>query len=262
MSEEPAMTAVIKENWKAAVVLAPFFGLLIALFFVDPIAQDSHYHGFADDRFFLIPFFQNVITNLIFIFVGYYAAVAVDFKKYSRLENLYLLTLVAGVFFTGFGSIYYHLHPDTETLFWDRLPMSLGFAGFTSWILSKTIFLNAKEKKVDLYFYIFLMTLSLGSVLYWSYTETILRGDLRLYYIAQFGSILTTLLVVILYEKDLYPKKSCISLFIFYVLAKIFEVFDRQVYELTNYFVSGHALKHLLAGFGCFLFLYYLKRRL
>ena len=255
------MTTTHRLDWKPIVVLTPLFSFLIALFFVKPIAQDPHYHLFADERFFLIPYYQNVISNLIFIFVGFYAAVEIDFSKYSKRENLYLLTLVIGIFFTGFGSMYYHLNPTTETLFWDRVPMSLGFAGFTSWILSKTIFLKIKDKNYDLYFFAFLFTLSLGSVVYWSYTELLQRGDLRFYYIAQFGSILTTLLVVLLYDKNLYPQKACLSLFLFYVLAKVVEAYDRMAYDFSGHIISGHALKHLTAGLGCFLFLYYLKKR-
>jgi hypothetical protein len=33
---------------------------------------------------------------------------------------------------TAVGSGYYHLAPDNESLFWDRLPMTIAFMGLVS----------------------------------------------------------------------------------------------------------------------------------
>ena len=35
--------------------------------------------------------------------------------------------LFLGILLTGFGSAYYHLEPNDQTLFWDRLPMAISF---------------------------------------------------------------------------------------------------------------------------------------
>lgn len=254
-------TAEHKYNWRQAVVLLPFLGFFVALFFKAPIPQSQHYHFFADDRFWLVPNFSNVMSNLVFMFAGYYAALTLDFQKFSKKENIYLITFVVGVFLTGFGSMYYHLIPNTQTLVWDRLPMSIAFAGFASWLLSKTIFLKLEDTNIDFYTYVFLILLSVGSVIYWNYTEGLGRGDLRVYFMVQYGTILTTLVAVLVYDKSYFPKTACVYLFIFYVLAKVVESFDKQIYQMTQHAISGHALKHLLAGLGCYLFLRYLKKQ-
>jgi hypothetical protein len=36
----------------------------------------------------------------------------------------------------------------------------------------------------------------------------------------------------------------------FYIIAKILELTDKQIYTLTQYRVSGHTLKHLSASIG------------
>jgi hypothetical protein len=37
------------------------------------------------------------------------------------------------------GSSYFHLQPDTDRLFWDRLPMTLAFMGITTAIIRDRI---------------------------------------------------------------------------------------------------------------------------
>lgn len=256
------MSSVVRKlDWKTIVVLLPFFLFFIALFFVNPISQSEHYHRFADDRFWFVPNYSNVFSNLVFIFAGYYGAIHIDFQKRPKKESYYLITFLIGVFFTGLGSIYYHLNPNTQTLVWDRLPMSIAFASFAAWLLSKTIFVKHKDQIFDLLVFIFLVIISVGSVFYWNYTQELGRGDLRVYYSVQFGTILTTLMTVIVYDKSYFPKTACVFLFVFYVLAKVFEQYDQQIFQGTFNLISGHALKHLSAGLGCFLFLYYLKKR-
>ncbi len=231
------------------VILCGLLGLLIYLIFLGPLPQLEHYHQFADARFFLVPNFQNVVSNFIFLFASLYGTLRIDFKKIQRNEKIYLITLVSGVFLTSLGSAYYHYSPNTETLFWDRLPMSFGFIGFVMWLLSKTA-----VKKNDLAFFIVGLVLAVSSVIYWSYTESIQQGDLRPYIFVQFGAILATLMVVVLYRKETFPRKACFYMLLFYALSKISETFDIKIYELSAGLTSGHALKHLLAGYGIYLF--------
>ena len=247
-------------DWKIVLVLLPFTCFFIALFFSAPIPQSEHYHLFADDRFWLVPNFMNVFSNLIFMFTGYYAALNFDFLKLEKKERTYLITFVVGVFFTGFGSMYYHLNPNSQSLVWDRLPMGIAFGAFTSWLLAKTIFKKFKDRKFDIYVFVSLVILSMGSVAYWSYTQELGRGDLRLYYAIQFGAIVTTLMAMLVYDKSYFPRTACIYLFVFYVLAKLVETFDKQIYQITNHAISGHPLKHLFAGFVCYLFLRYFRK--
>ncbi len=240
-------------DFNKAIILSGLFGLFIFFVLQNPMPQLEHYHQFADSRFFLLPNYQNVISNFIFLFAAVYGFLFIDFKKTQRNEKIYLFTLIFGVFLTSIGSAYYHYNPNTETLFWDRLPMSFGFIGFVMWLLSKTV-----VKKNDLSLFVIGLFLAVSSVVYWSYTESKGQGDLRPYLFVQFGSILVTLLVVILYRNIPYPRKACFYMLLFYVLAKISEILDVKIYEVSFRITSGHALKHLLAGYGIYLFFRYL----
>ncbi len=235
-------------------------GLLLFIFSKGPISQPPHYHNFADARGGIVPNWQNVFSNLIFILVGYFAAFQINFNLLSKRNQLYISTFFVGVYFTGFGSIYYHLNPNTETLFWDRLPMSVGFASFTFWLLSKTVLIKIQGKLSEIILFWFYIFFAAGTTVYWMFTESNNMGDLRPYFFVQFFSILAALLVVVFYSEKIYPRSACFYLFIFYVLAKITEKYDHQIFGLTAQFTSGHVLKHILAGLGCWIFLHYLSR--
>jgi hypothetical protein len=83
---------------------------LVGLLLLPPIPQDQSYHQFADQRILLgMPNFWNVVSNLPFIAVG--AAGLWRFHHHSAIIVLFL-----GIFFTGFGSSYYHWNPNDSTL--------------------------------------------------------------------------------------------------------------------------------------------------
>ena len=89
------------------------------------------------------------------------------------------------------------------------------------------------------------MSFSVFSVVYWAFTD-----DLRIYAFVQGYFLLTIPVYYILFsERVRYEnyKQIFVSLG-FYALAKMTEKFDKQVFALTGRTVSGHTLKHLLAG--------------
>ena len=90
-----------------------------------------------------------------------------------------------------------------------------------------------------------LVGFSVFSVVYWAFTD-----DLRIYAFVQGYFLLTIPVYYILFsERVRYEnyKQLFVSLG-FYALAKITEKFDKQVFALTGRTISGHTLKHLLAG--------------
>jgi hypothetical protein len=115
-----AMIAVTKGRGPLVVFLSLAAASLAVLLLLPPILQDQSYHRFADERtLFGIPNFWNVVSNLPFIVVG-----AAGLRQFYR--DPATLALFLGIFLTGFGSSYYHWNPNNDTLFWDRLPMTLG----------------------------------------------------------------------------------------------------------------------------------------
>lgn len=87
------------------------------------------------------------------------------------------------------------------------------------------------------------------SVLYWYYTETIGRGDLRLYAVVQFLPLIIIPLILWLFPSIYTHRLYFLKAEAWYVLAKILEVVDERVYSLGGW-VSGHTLKHVAIAIG------------
>ena len=211
---------------------------ILAWWMAGPIPQDPLYHGFADQRFlFDIPHALDVLSNLpfcIFGIFGIYVTLARS-QQLHNLTNLYLTFFIA-IFFTGLGSAYYHFNPDNSTLVWDRLPMSVGFMSIFTAIIAERIHL-----KLGQHLFPWLVAAGICSVFYWQWQD-----DSRPYLLVQFGTLLALPVILLLYRRS---DSGFLWLAIFfYVIAKVFEVFDSQFYTFTSEWISGHTFKHLAAS--------------
>src|SRR3954464_2783902 len=117
----------------AIVLLGVMAASLAAMLLLPPIPQDQSYHQFADQRTLLgIPNFWNVISNLPFVVIG-----GIGLLRYR--DSPATIVLFAGIFLTGFGSAYYHWNPTDAALFWDRLPMTLGFGAIMASVVAERL---------------------------------------------------------------------------------------------------------------------------
>lgn len=212
----------------------------VALLFVGRIPQDGHYHQFADNQILLgIQNFWNVFSNVPFLLVGAWGlwrgkALQTDYKHDYQ-------TLCLGVLLVSFGSAYYHHVPSTFTLLWDRLPMTVAFMALFSMLLKERVCHTALPLSRTL------ISLGMASALYWYWTETQQAGDLRAYILVQFLPMLLIPAILYFFDCCYLNGKYLITALAYYVVAKLFEHFDRQVFELIGLF-SGHTLKHFLAS--------------
>jgi hypothetical protein len=244
-----------------AIAIVAFTVAAIAAFFflTTPVAQDPAYHQFADSRSLLgIDNFCNVMSNLPFLIVGLWGILHVFFHGHATcLPGLQLAYIVffSGVLLTAFGSGYYHLDPSNDPLVWDRLPMTIGFAGLFSIILGE--FVTARIGRAVL---IPLLFIGIASVEYWAYTEAQGMGDLRPYAVVQFLPMLLIPVILLLCKAKIGAAKYYWVMLLFYVLAKLFEFFDAQLFALGG-IISGHSLKHLFAAMAPATVLYALLAR-
>jgi hypothetical protein len=233
-----------RANFPVLVFFGPMAISLVGLLLLPPITQDQSYHQFADQRTILgIPNFWNVVSNLPFLAVG--AAGLWRFR-----DNPATVVFFLGVFLTGIGSSYYHWDPNDDTLFWDRLPMTLAFAAILALVVGERV--NARVGAILLW-----PALVTGwfSLLLWRWT-----GDLRLYFWVQFFPGLAVILLFLLYPAKYTGMSYCISAGVLYALAKVFEFTDEAIFS-ANGLLSGHTLKHLAAAAACWAILRYFQIR-
>jgi len=214
--------------------------------------QSLAYHLMADQRSLVgIPNWLNVISNLPFAVVGWFGLAVTFDRGLNRTspfsdswERWPYAALFAGVMLTSVGSSYYHLAPDNARLVWDRLPMAVGFMGLLTALLAERVSLTVAR-------WLFAPLLSAGaaSVAYWYWTELQGVGDLRFYFLVQFGSLLLVSLILLLYPARYPGTKYLVAALAMYAAAKGFEVADQPIFRLGE-IVSGHTLKHLVAAGG------------
>ncbi|MBK6834221.1 MAG: ceramidase domain-containing protein [Bacteroidetes bacterium] len=56
-----------------------------------------------------------------------------------RSNKLQYIVFFLGISLVSFGSAYYHFNPKSQSLVWDRLPMTLAFMALFSIIISEFI---------------------------------------------------------------------------------------------------------------------------
>jgi hypothetical protein len=220
---------------------------LVAVFLLSsPVPQDPTYHQFADGRTLLgISNFWNVMSNLPLMVIGLWGTLIV-FRHHNSvcLPGLELAYIVffTGITLTAFGSAYYHLNPANDPLVWDRLPMTIGFAGLFSLILGEFV-----SKRIGRTILIPLLLIGIFSVEYWAYTETSGQGDLRPYVVVQFLPMMLVPVILLTHKPVIGSAKYFWYMLLFYVLAKLFEFIDSELYAAGG-IISGHSLKHVFAA--------------
>jgi hypothetical protein len=228
-------------SWGEKICLGVLLAALVAWLLMSRIAQNPAYHGFADQRGWLgIPHAANVLSNLAFLVVGAVGIAGLASPRrvrFSRAAEAALWCIAVGFVATAIGSAWYHLEPNNATLVWDRLPMTLIFAGLLSTALAQRI--SARVGGVGL---AVLLPLGIASVLYWHVT-----GDLSLYVTLQFGGMVALVMLLVLMPRGDDPFGWWWVL-AWYGLAKIAEAGDQLIWNATGGFVAGHALKHMLAA--------------
>lgn len=235
---------------KSALVLAVVVLLVVAavFFFVPPYPQPQSYFAFADDRtLFGIPNFWNVSSNALFLLPGIAGSWLVSSKSRSGvLAGLFPAYHVffAGVLLTAFGSAWFHLAPDSHTLFWDRLPMTIAFMSLLAIVVGEHV--SLRPGKLLLWP---LLVIGAFSVIYWDWSESRIAGDLRFYGLVQFLPLLL-IPAIMLTHRSVFDRTGFIWLtLLLYLLAKACELLDAAIYN-AGQLISGHSIKHVLAAAG------------
>jgi hypothetical protein len=238
----------IGRTWRVGILVATTVAAVVAALASPRQSQAVDYFEFADGRRLAgVPNALNVLSNAAFLVVGVAGLAALlggRVRLRDRRERAPWLVLFAGVALTSVGSTWFHLSPSADTLVWDRLPMTLGFMGLLSALLTERV--HAAWGRRLLWP---LVGVGLASVLYWYFTERAGAGDLRPYFLVQFYPLLAVPLLLLLFPARYSGSLAYLAALGAYLLAKVAEVKDVELYRLGG-LVSGHTAKHLLAAAG------------
>jgi hypothetical protein len=209
------------------------------------VRQDAAYHNFADRRTILgIPNFWNVVTNLPFLAVAVWGLPALASRAafVERWERAAYAILLLGVALVAFGSGYYHSNPESATLVWDRLPMTVVFMSLLAATIGERTIMS-----VGKWLLVPLLAAGIGAVAWWAVT-----GDLRAYGLVQFYPVAALPLMLGLFPPRYTGTRGLWAMVGFYALAKILESFDGLIAAVLS--TGGHPWKHLAAAaaMGCY----------
>lgn len=256
--------AVIPRRTRLWMVAAVTVAMAVAVFTRPPIPQAQSYNDFADQRTLLdVPNLLDTVSNVPFLLVGIPGLFFVWRQRVDgsgafreRSEKWPYTLFFLGAALTCFGSGYYHLAPSDDRLMWDRLPMTLVFMSFFAATIAERI-----NVKAGVWLLLPLVTVGIGSVLYWHFSE--LRttgGDLRWYVEVQYYPMLAIPLIAFLFPSRYTRSAYVFGVLALYALSKAFELLDVSTFAL-GHIVSGHTLKHLMAAMALYYILWTLQKR-
>lgn len=239
-------------QWRGWLLGAISAVCVLAALFVPAMPQPLSYHAFADCRaLFGVANFFNVVSNLPFLIGGGLGLWLIWSGRVTFIdarEQLPYLVFFLGALLTCFGSAYYHGAPDNARLVWDRLPMTLGFAGLVAAAVAERV-----DLKLGLRSLWPLLLLGVVTVVYWYATERLGRGNVIPYGAYQGWTIIVIVVLMFAYPARRYSHGGLLAwAAVWYGLAKVFETFDLQVYRALGGTLSGHSIKHVLAAFAVF----------
>ncbi|MCC6611725.1 MAG: alkaline phytoceramidase [Burkholderiales bacterium] len=244
---------------RIAFVIACTLLVVAAAFLLPAVPQPLEYHHFADQRSALgIHNVLDVVSNLAFLIAGIVGLAGIlsgrarfEFPSERWPWAFFFL----GILLTAAGSSCYHLDPNNETLFWDRLPMTIAFMGLVSSQIVDRISVRAGLVLLGP-----LLLVGVASVVYWIATEHAGAGNVLPYALLQGYAMLVLLLMAVLTPSRYTRASDLYFIFGWYAAAKLLESFDAQVLAYSHV-VSGHTLKHVAAAGAGFVAASMLMRR-
>jgi hypothetical protein len=114
--------------------------------------------------------------------------------------------------------------------------------------------------RLGLWLWPLLLAIGVYSVLTWKISELQGSGNLRFYVGLQAFTILATL--ILMFAPTPYDRNWDLALVIvLFGLARLFEIFDPQIWLFKNGIISGHTLKHLAAGMAGIVLIHMIWKR-
>ncbi len=210
------------------------------------VPQPVGYHDFADRRALLgVANFLDVASNVAFLLAGVAGLLVVARRRTSfelAGERWPYAVFFAGILLTAAGSAYYHLAPDNERLFWDRLPMTIAFMSLVAAQIVDRIDVRTGRALL-----LPMLVVGSASAVHWRATERVGAGNLVPYAILQGYSGVILLLIALWYPSRYTRAGDVYWVFAGYAIAKVAELFDAEILAHGGV-LSGHTIKHVAAA--------------
>lgn len=214
--------------------------------FAPALPQPEAYHRFADQRALAgLPFAMDVLSNGGFVAGGAWGLWRLGRTSWVALSGPVWVTSVlffGGLLFTGVGSAAYHVQPDAAALMLDRMAMGVAFAGLLGLAVADRV---SGRSALGMVIGVLLLA-PVAAALAWR------GGNATPWLVLQLGGLMLLLALTVVAPRGRLNGGTwglpLLSVVLIYALAKVFELADHAVFDITHGWVSGHTLKHLVAS--------------
>jgi len=223
-------------------LLCAALALLALAVFGPMLPASAHQHGFADQRTWAgLPCALDVLSNLPFALAGAWGLAVLQRLRGGVVDAATRATATlfcVGLLCTALGSAWYHGRPDDAGLLWDRLGMSVAFAGLLGLAAASRV--SARAGRVTAAAVLMAAPLA---VAWWAHA-----GNLLPWAVVQLGGMVLVLVLACLPRRPGALALNLLAVIAWYGAAKLFEAADHAVFAATGGWVAGHTLKHLCAA--------------
>lgn len=208
--------------------------------FAPPMALPADYHAFADTRGWgHLPCAADVLSNLAFAIVGAMGLLRLLGMPAQALAHAAAaLVLCLGLLFTAVVSGVYHLHPNDAGLALDRMGMAWVFAGVIGVAMANRV----SDRAAMIGMALLAVMAPAAAAVAW------MADNAMPWAVVQFGGLLVLAGLAAVPARPGQAALPLVALLVGYALAKVAEMSDQWVFDLTAGVVSGHTLKHVLAA--------------
>jgi hypothetical protein len=229
---------------RSEILLLAAIALLLAIgVFAPTVGQPAGFHAYAEQRaLWGIPHALDVLSNLPFAIAGAIGLVTLRRVPPAALPAVQrhgARLFFVGLLVTAAGSSWYHLAPHDPGLAIDRLAMSVAFAGLLG--LAAACGISERAGRVLMPA---VLLCAIAAVLQWYVT-----GNVLPWVLVQGGGMLLVVCVAVFCaaaKPGLEVRWAWVLLA--YLVAKLLEIGDQQVFHASGELLSGHTLKHVVAA--------------
>ena len=255
MNDTNDSAQVRRQVWLSLLGVVALYGLLRLS--LGPQPQDPAYHLLADTRACAaVPHAGDVITNFAILLAGVFGLALRPRMSVAPEAGTAVNMLIAASILTAFGSAYYHWAPANATLVWDRLPMAIVLMSVLALVMADR--LHPRFARDALWPF---TALGMLSVILWGVSEAMGQGDVLLYLIVRIGTGIAIVLLLILRQPRRTGSRWLVAALVSEVAMAFFEHFDHGLFRLTGGLVSGHNMKHVMAGVALAFVFWWLRSR-
>jgi hypothetical protein len=206
------------------------------------VAQQAHYHAFADQRAWCgLPHALDVLSNLPFAVAGLWGLLVLRGRQRDQppsVQRGLAALFFGGLLVAALCSGIYHWQPGNPRLALDRVGMVAVFAGLLGLAVADRV-----SDRAGLW--------TAGAVLLWgplSVAVCSATGNLLPWAVLQGGGMLLVLCLAVCPPRPGTWGIRLGGVIFAYALAKLLEQGDHSVFAWTGGRVSGHSLKHAVAA--------------